>query len=143
MVYRGILDSGELNPGTRIKHIHFKENTVESTIKKKISSQMTGIIKQSDSIERIQLAKQILRARGEKETQIAVKNLIKEVAARIGVEGISISTIKRYWNQELIEIDKIVEELNESIQITYISKDETCNNGVSDTQILDQNKNAA
>lgn len=143
MVYRGILDSGELNPGTRIKHIHFKENTVESTIKRRISSQMTGIIKQSDSIERIQLARQILRARGEKETQVAVKNLIKVVAASIGVAGLSISTIKRYWNQEIIEIDKIVQELNESIQITYISKDETANNGVSDIQILDQNKNAA
>ena len=104
---------------------------------------MTGIIKQSDSIERIQLARQILRARGEKETQVAVESLIKEVANRIGVDGLSISTIKRYWNQELIEIDKIVEELNESIQITYISKDETANNGVSDIQILDQNKNAA
>lgn len=143
MVYNGIVKDGELNPNARIKQIHFRENSISSIEKKRISSQLTGLIKQAESIEKIQLAKEILKAKNEKVTQIAVLKLINEIAAKGDYKGISISTVKRYWNADYIDLANIEKEWNESIQTTYISKDETCNNEVSDTQILDQNKNAA
>ena len=173
-VYNGIKNSGEIFPKTRTKTFHCKDKTISPFQRKSLSMKMTKIYNRYQMIESITIAKELIEilksksanhniinpfsdclrfALSKKVTQQEVHDLIDIVATRKGAKKIGIRTIKKYWNEERINIDEIVRYENETIEITYVSKIDNEENesqcdidvdteigagGVLDTQILDE-----
>lgn len=139
-VYNNIIETGNIEPSTTIKYLHFKKNTVSTAQKIQISKSMNGLIRRADSITKITLAKAILEAQEKKVTQQSVFDFLNTYAEEKGYEQISMPTIKRRWNNKESELQDEIKRLNESTAITYIEKG-TANNGVSEHQIPDETEN--
>jgi len=144
MVCRSIKKSGVTNPTTRIKFFHCKPNTISPGETKILARKMTDMNKIYNSINKIQLAKQILESTNRESafgtinysspdilsnallvprtTQQSVCDLLNENAKAKGLKGIGIRTVKKYWNVEPIDLDEVVQMENERIEITYVPK---------------------
>lgn len=168
MVYGGIINTGVTLPKTRIKYFHCKKNTISPAQRLILSRKMTGMYRVYETINKISLAKEIIESEGANHkiinsysdclqtapriaTQKNVHEIINAIAEAKGVKGIGIRTVKTYWNVEPIDLEEVIKIENDRIEITYIPKSEldvsvmrdkaynkTIDDGVSDTQILDE-----
>ncbi len=142
------IDSIKMNgcrPKTRIKYFHCRKNTIPPEEKKQLASKMISRYKRWWSIDVIETAKQYLREQKSaigninntlpdilgialseiKVTQQEVCTLINKTADQNGCKGIGIRTIKKYWNEQQIDLEEEIRLKNESIKITYISKEDS------------------
>lgn len=168
-IHKSIVDTGVTKHITRTVQKHFKENTISKFEKRRVTREISDLLRIANSINKVQLAKLILEknrkgaidninnsssellsiAPIKKVTQKEVLNFINERAKLTNSIGISIRTVKEYWNYEMVDIKEIEKIENERLEITYISKTERegCPDGdvtdsrresVSDNQIQDE-----
>ncbi len=142
-VLKNIQKTGELRAKIRIKYFHCREKTIAPSIRKTLAIRMVNLYKRQMSIYQITLAKQIIElqksanatinntsydivpnAPSLRATQFEVFRLIKERSKLLGVKGIGIRTIKKYWNEEPVDIEEIIEIENQRMVITYITPNE-------------------
>lgn len=119
-VYNSIIVTGIVEPSTTIKYLHFRKKTISAHQKTLISNRINGLVRKSGSVHMIGLAKQIIVLQGNKATQREVSELINERAKIIGSNGISISTIKKRWNDDETELEREIKRLNNETEITYV-----------------------
>ena len=168
-IHKSIIDTGLTKHTIRTVQKHFKENTISKFEKRRETRGISDLLRISNSINKVQLAKQILEenrkgandninnsssellsiAPFKKVTQKDVLNFINERAKLTNSSGISIRTVKQYWNYEMMDIKEIEKIENDRLEITYIlvseneqpndntNGDTASNIGVSDTQIQD------
>ena len=157
MYENDIMKTGKVEPKLRIKKRHYKENTISGVAKRRLKYEHIGLDKRIKSIRIIKEVRNYLEELMEESksvflvitnttTRITRKNLYKvtqqvvcdyinKKAKEKEIPGISISTVKRYWNIEPIELEDVVEMENERIEITYVEAEiKHCD--VLDTQIL-------
>jgi hypothetical protein len=88
----------------KIKSIHFNPNAgLNSNEKRDIASKLNGKKRRNDSIVKIRLAKEHFESIGKEITQ----KLVAEFT------GLSISTVKRHYKEEPIDIKKAIESIND------------------------------
>jgi hypothetical protein len=93
------------------KYVHFNKNSkLCGDEKRNIASKLNGKRRCNTSIEKIDVAKEELSSQGIKITQ---KSLAEKT-------GLTISTIKRHFNSLATDMNKLIEEVNE----TYTSRDD-------------------
>ena len=143
-IHKSILETGLTKHTTTIKRKHFKRNTISKLKKETVTREITDLLRMSNSINKVQLAKQILEekrksandniinsssellpiASFKKVTQREVLNFINERAKQNDTRGISIRTVQEYWNYDTVDIKEIERIENERLEITYIPKTE-------------------
>ena len=109
-----------------------------------VTRELTDLLRMSNSINKVQLAKQILEEKRKsandniinppsellsfapfnKVTQREVFDFIKERAKLTKSKGVGIRTIQTYWNYDIVDIQEIERIENERLEITYIPKEE-------------------
>ena len=101
-------NSGKLKSPYKIKKTHINPNAYLSPREKSnLSNRVNGILKKSISIKLIHETKQQLAVNGE--------NLSKTKV--IEITQLSRPTVSKYWNQEPLDIQGIIDEINDSYNI--------------------------
>jgi len=101
-------NSGKLKSPYKIKKTHINPNAYLSPREKSnLSNRVNGILKKSISIKLIHETKKQLAENGEDLSKTKV----------IEITELSRPTVSKYWNQEPLDIQGIIDEINESYNI--------------------------
>jgi len=143
-IHKSIRETGITKHTIKIKQKHFKENTISKAQKSSVTREITDLLRMSNSINKVQLAKQILVEKRKsandniinssyellsfapikKVTQREVFDFIKERARLTNSKGVSIRTVQTYWDYDIVDIQDIERIENDRLEITYIPKEE-------------------
>ncbi|UAJ13619.1 BT4734/BF3469 family protein [Aquirufa lenticrescens] len=104
-VYNGIKDRGRSNVKPKLKRVHYNKDLRSEIDKRKISGLIIGALKQNASKLKIEKAINEIESKGAK---ISNSSIAKQ-------SGLNRGTIIKHRNTELIDLDKLIQELNHSI----------------------------
>jgi hypothetical protein len=104
-VYNGIKELGRTNVKPKLKRIHYNNESSSEIDKRKISGLIIGAIKQNDNKLKIEKTINEIESKGLKVTNSSIAKH----------SGLNRGTIIKHRNTELIDLDKLIEEINHSL----------------------------
>lgn len=104
-VYNGIKDRGRSNVKPKLKRVHYNKDLRSEIDKRKISGLIIGALKQNANKLKIEKAINEIDSKGAK---ISNSSIAKQ-------SGLNRGTIIKHRNTELIDLDKLIQEINHSI----------------------------
>lgn len=104
-VYNGIKIQGITNVKPKLKRVHYNKDSKSEIDKRKISGLIIGAIKQNDNKQKIEKTINEIESQGLKITNSSIAKH----------SGLNRGTIIKHRNTELIDLDKLIQEINHSL----------------------------